>query len=219
MNMGNLYKGLALVGLLGLTACGQGFTGKGGASDVNNAKDVIEGSQTQLEKIQSESDAAEAALSEAQKALDGVLVGGNLALPSVPSGSSLGGILNVADRLRAILDQAYTKLVAAVGKVTAVLPQVRAKLVDAMNRLDPNDPKQAEMIAKIQEMLNKLDQIEARISGIYDLLASKVDILVGRLDQLIDRLNSNGGLGAILVGEVEAVRDVLAEFRDRLANT
>lgn len=220
MNSKRIWDGLILSALVvGLTGCGQGFLGSDGSQP--SATQLIATQDNEVSKIQTETESAELAMAQAQEVLDGLIQNDQLTIPTNLNGLglNLGSISGIPAKLEAILDKVYDRLLEVTARAKDMLIKTRAKIVAAMAGLNPNDPKQAEMLAKLQQFLDRLDQLENRLDVIYGLLADKVNLVVERVDQLIARLDNGSILGAIIVNEVKAVRDVLVEFRDRLANT
>lgn len=217
MKAERILKGVILSALVGLTTgCGQGFVGFSGT----DPQLVIANQELELAKIQSETEAAEVAMTEAQAVIDGILVDGQIRIPESNSlNLNLGSISGIANKLRAVLDKVYNRLLGATAKAQGMITNARAQIAAAIAKLDPNDPRQAEMIAKLQQMLDRIDELSGRLGVIYDLLADQVNILVDKVDELIVRLDTGSILNTIIVNELKSVREVIVEFRDRLANT
>ena len=209
-------KILVVIAAIGLSACGDGMIGAGTSqgSGVGSTGDLEP--KLDIAAIESELVTAEAALKEAEVALDSALSGG----PSEPSmeGVSAKSLTGLPERLREALNKVYDKLTIPVQKAKAGLANARLQLASAMAKLDPKNPAYAEMIAKLQEAMLKLDGLESRFTGIYKALALKIDVVLAGVDQLISRASSSPWL-FLVVMELEEVREVILEFQDRLANT
>ena len=123
------------------------------------------------------------------------------------------------EKLEKVLNQLYDKITLPVQKAKDVINKARAQIVAALAKLDPANPLHQSAIAKLQEMMARLDGVETRMGGVYDLLATKVDLLIAAVDKLIDRLDTGNPLLLIPMMELQEVRDVIADFRDKLANT
>lgn len=229
---------LSALVLVALTvACGQPM--QNSAAPLGKVQDDGDGgtnNQTpdlQFEKIEAETAAAEAAVRQAEAEVSQILKGGKIVLPGESSNEDdgwddqVGGegvvsaksLFGLADRLEEFLNKIYDKLMLPVQKARDVIAQARAKLVDALAKLDPSNPLYQKLIEKINELTARLDSIEGRFSGVYQLLASKVDFIIDRVDDLIDKLDSGNPLLWIPLMELKDIRDVLVDFRDRLANT
>lgn len=213
-----VQQGLVLSLAIGLTACGQGLTGAstgtGGASLGGGTVADI-----QFDKIEADAAAAELALNEAQAALDNVIKDGRINISGTSESLEAMSLTGIAEKLEKVLNQLYDKITLPVQKAKDVINKARAQIVAALAKLDPANPLHQSMIAKLQEMMARLDGVEARMGGVYDLLATKVDLLIAAVDKLIDRLDTGNPLLLIPMMELQEVRDVIVDFRDKLANT
>jgi hypothetical protein len=135
--------------------------------------------------------------------------------------SDIMGIFNaIPDALKKLCDALYDKLTESVGKAQSMISQAQAQIAAQMAKLDPSDPRQAEMISKLQLALDKLAGYQAKVSGVYQLLADKVGMGVTALDKVIAGLQSSGNVGAMIGAmQLSQIRTVLADFATRLANT
>lgn len=214
----NLFLVVALA--VGLTACGQGMkSSQNGSSSSLSSPVNNELPQIEFEKIEADTLAAEAALVEAEAAIN-ESVGPRLQLSSsssqVISEKSLTG---VPEKLREALNKVYAKLTIPVAKAKEAVEKGRAKLVEQMAKLDPKNPLHIPLIIKITELMAKLDALEGRFGGVYDILASKVDLVVDKLDGLIAKIDLKNPLLWIPLMELQEIKSVVVEFKEKLANT
>lgn len=224
MKTNQLLKTAAVLAVFSLltTGCGQGMVGAGMGSSGGSMLGGVD--QSQLDKIQNHMESAESAMADAQSTLDKLVVGNQLSLSfdgqTKTADVMTQSLTGIPERVRAALDTLYSRLSLPIQAAKLAIEKTRSQIAASMVLLNPNDPNQASMIAKLQDMLAKLDSFEARISGIYKTLASKVDLLIGKLDGLIAKLSaSNPLLGLVALSELQGVREALVDFRDKLANT
>ncbi len=205
--------------VLALSGCGQGFVGFSSSSS-SHSQSTNEAA-LQVEKIESEALLVEDALAEAEAALDAVVKNGQISLPTGGPSLSLTttSLTGLPEKLRQALDKIYDKLTLPVAKAKALIDQARNKITAILLQLDPNDPNQAKLIDRLNEMLNRLDQVEARLGEVYKLAAAKVDLLIQRVDVLIAKVDASNPIMWVLLNELKEVRQVLVDFRDKLAST
>jgi hypothetical protein len=209
-----------LIVCLGLTACGEGMTGRGLAGHIGFGSGDEGGSNqgkvpdVDLAQIDADMKAAEDAMAEAQTALDNAIPAG-LGSPGSVSTQSLTGI---AEKLDGILDKVFEKIQSVVTKARDVVRLARLKLTDALSKLDPANPQHATLIAKIQAIMEKLDAAEARLNGAFQLVASKIDFVTDKIDMLLAKLDPSNPLLMLPRYELEEIKRVIGEFQAKLAS-
>lgn len=216
--LGHLGIVVAAAGLIG---CGAGMTGNsaGGNRDLTTITDLGgSGSEptVDMDKIETQAALAEEAMAEAEAALEDALAIGSF---GANGGSlSIQSFTGIAERLEDLLNKLFDKITIPAQKAKEYIQVARAQLVAAMAKLDPNNPAQAALLARLQEAMKKLDELEARVGSMYKLLADKIDLVTQQLDNLIAKLDSGNPLMMILVNELKEIRDVIVAFQQRLAS-
>ncbi len=213
----HFIKAAILVVVASAIGCGNSMNAVGVGSS-NGGLSV----DTNLLKVEAAATQAETTMQQAQVALDGVVQNGKINVPGEVTVSAVVGaqsLTGIAEKLQTALNNLYDKITQPVQKAKDAINQARAQIAATIAKLDPNDAQQASMIAKLQDMLARLDAMESKLSGIYAQLASKIDILVDKVDQLIAKVPTGNPLMIVVLFELQEVRRVIVEFRDKLAAT
>lgn len=217
--MRQLIAKAAVIGLvLSTMACGNAMK----ATGIGDGLGGLSVDTNQIQKVEQATTQAETSMQQAQLALDEVVKNGKVNVPGEVTVSSEFGaqsLTGIAEKLQTALNKIYDKITLPVQKAKDAINQARAQIAAAIAKLDPNDAQQASMIAKLQEMLTKLDAMESRLAGVYGQLASKIDLLIGKVDELIAKVPTGNPLMIVVLFELQEVRRVIVEFRDKLAAT
>ena len=203
---------LAVVAFTGVIGCGQGFKGashNGGitAADISN----------ELAKAEEANKMALAAMDEANQALAEITdEKGNINVSLFSRTGTSGDVqtqflLNgLIDKLRGVFDKVF----ASVEMVKAKFNEARGKLMEAVAKLDPNDPAQAALIAEINKRVIQIDGMEAKFSNAMHMLAGKLDLAIIGLDKIVSGVTSfipgfgwlaNMALDYFVMGDVKAL--------------
>lgn len=212
---------------VGLIGCGQGFKSNiGGAGGALGGKiESITDVKAQIDEAQKATEDAQDAMAEAQAAIASISdEKGNININVFSASSSTvtpQGILSpVLDKLRTVFDTVISKVQLVKSKFDAA----RAALVDAMAKLDPNNPAHQALISQIQSGLAMLDNLEMQFHNTMQMLASKLDIATAAIDSLVAKgcaLIPIPGLCQIAGAIVDMlvlndVKSLIAEFKAKL---
>lgn len=207
----NLVTGslVAFIAATSLVGCGQSMQ-SANSQKASSAQEVdVSADLKAAEEATNDAMAAMADADEAMKSLQDENGNINLGLFKSGGAQSQGLLTPILDKLRPTFDKVFEKILV----VKAKFQEARAKLVEALTKLDPNIPAQAAMIEQIKKALAQIDAMEQQFRVQLVNLTGKMDQAVDALTKIISRVtNFIPGWGWI----VDLVLDftVMSDVRD-----
>ncbi len=213
----------SMVAVMAISAigCGQGFkTGNKSASNGVQAVDVSD----QLAKAQAAAKAAEVAMTEADAAVAQMTdKNGNINVSlftksSTNSVQTQGLLAPLLAKLQPIFDKVLSK----VTVVEAQFTTARGLLADALGKLNPNDPVQAQLIQKIKDQMAQIDLMEQKFKDGIHMLASKLTLVIVGLDNIVNKVTAFipgfGWLASLALDMLvmQDVKDIILAFQQKL---
>lgn len=206
-----------------MTACGSGFKGAPSSSSSSSSSGL--GSLTDTKAIES-------AAADAQVSIDDA----SLLLASVDEANQTPGLSKtvemqalspsfILDGFKGKLSKKLDAVLAKVAVVKARLNDARAKIADAIAKIDTSDPRSAALVAALTSQMEKLDQLEQKFYQGIQLLTDRMDMAAASLDKLADLAGSAAGsINPIFGGiaglaaqyMISQIKDVIAEFKAKL---
>lgn len=217
-----MKRALVVVFALAGIGCGQGFQ-TASSLGKNSTESTTSKANVAVQKAADASSSAQFTMVEAVQFLAQLQdANGNINIDLFNGSSPLPGkpiLSDVIGKIRSAFDQVFAK----VAFVKSQFGEARLLLVDAIAKLDANDPHQAAVIEELKKQLVVLDDLEAKFSDQMQFLASKLDQASAGLDQLLARATGAiPGVGGIIVGiavdyfVMNDVRALITELKGKL---
>ena len=211
-----LNKMIAIIAVAGLsmanTACndeglksvnGNLATGSNGGLGTPVEIPVVDDGEVDMSKLDAELDVVEDEMAK----LDAQLSALNVAGLSSSSGAQTG----LDKTFRTI----FEKLLGGIAKAREKVDEVKAKVQERINKLDPTNPLHLVAIAKLQEAMGYLDEVGGKLDEQILRLVDAVDGAVQRVDQAVANIsNEIARIAAMFLWE--PIKLVIFEYRDKL---
>lgn len=94
------------------------------------------------------------------------------------------------------LKDSVKKFSGVTSDIKSKIDELKLKINVQIAKLDPNDPQQQKLIAKLQEALNYLDEVGAHLDEVVAKIEAKIDALFAKLERKIE--NKLSGIQEIL---------------------
>lgn len=210
-----LNKIMAIIAVAGLamanTACiddglksvnGSLSDGSNGSSGGITNPGPVDDGEVDMSKLNAELDAVEAEMDK---------VSAQLAAYSVIGNANSGAQTGLDKTFRTI----FEKLLGGVAKAKEKVNELKAKVQDRINRLDPTNPLHLIAIQKLQEAMVYLDGIGGQLDDQILRLVQVMDEGVAKIDQKIAQIdNIAAQIAAMFLWE--PIKLVIFEYRDKL---
>ena len=179
-----------------------GSNGSAGAGPITAP--VSDDGEVDMSKLDAELDVVEDEMAKLDAQLSALNVAG---LGNSSSGAQTG----LDKTLRTI----FEKLLGGIDKAREKVDEIKAKVQERINKLDPTNPLHLVAIAKLQEAMTYLDDVGGKLDEQILKLVEVIDSAVSRVDRAVASIsNEIARIAAMFLWE--PIKLVIFEYRDKL---